>query len=143
MNSKLILKQRDKQEFCTQNVNLSISAITSPVNTYIEAGSATSLVCAVAGSPGTATYAWYKVVDDGSTAVDGATDATYTISTPATADNGGYYCQVTMTVSGVANGPFSSETATLYVRGKILPKYYTICAQACSTSTFQCDQKVF
>ena len=90
------------------------------MNTYIEAGSATSLVCAVAGSPGTATYAWYKVVDDGSTAVDGATDATYTISTPATADNGVYYCQVIMTVSGVANGPFPSETATLYVRCELL-----------------------
>jgi len=114
------------------------------VNTYIEAGSATSLECAVVDNSGAATYAWYKVVVGGTdTAVDGATDATYTISTPATADNGGYYCQVTMTVSGVANGPFSSETATLYVRGKILPKYYTICAQACSTSTFQCDQKVF
>ena len=88
------------------------------MNTYTEAGSATSLECAVVDNSGVATYAWYKVGDDG--AVDGATDATYTISTPASADNGAYYCKVTMTVSEVANGPFSSETATLYVRCELL-----------------------
>lgn len=113
-----------------KNASFSISAITSPVDTFVEIASATSLVCAVVGADGaTPTYAWYKVVDGAAdSVVDGETGATYTISSPAWADNGDYYCQVKMTATvpnspATVDGPFDSDRATLHVRGTILQNY--------------------
>ena len=99
--------------FCL--INFHFSAIIDPVDTYIEAGVATSLSCDVTGNDGTASYAWFKDGDD-STVLE--TSATYDITTPAYEQSGSYYCSVTMTVSSTANGPFNSASANLYVRGK-------------------------
>ena len=99
--------------FCL--ISFNFSAIVDPVDTYIEAGVATSLVCDVADNDGTATYAWFKVGN--STVLN--TAATYSIADPAYEQSGSYYCAVTMTVSSTANGPFNSAYANLYVRGKL------------------------
>lgn len=99
--------------FCL--INFHFSAIVDPVDTYIEAGVATSLSCDVTGNDGTASYAWFKAGN--STVLSTAT--TYDIADPAYEQSGSYYCAVTMTVSSTANGPFNSASANLYVRGKI------------------------
>ena len=98
---------------------LLFSEITSPSDTYIEAGVATSLVCGVTGNDGTPSYVWYETGESTAVFTDTNNDATstYNIGSPSESDTGSYYCVVTMTVDTVENGGFDSSEANLYVRG--------------------------
>ena len=87
---------------------------TQPTSVTVTAGSAATFSVTATGD-GTLTYQWYK----SSTAISGATSATYTISSAATSDAGSYY--VTVTNSG---GTTTSSTVTLTVS---------------STTTASCD----
>ena len=82
------------------------SITTEPTSVTVTAGAAASFTVVASGS--SLTYQWYK----DSTAISGATSATYTISATATTDAGSYYVVVTN-----SSGSVTSSTVTLTVSG--------------------------
>jgi hypothetical protein len=79
--------------------------ITQPISQTISAGASVTFTAAASGTPAP-TYQWKK----GSTAINGATNASYTITTVATADAGSY-----SVVATNAAGSATSDAATLTV----------------------------
>ncbi len=88
---------------CTTNVPVSIS--TQPTNRTASAGSSTTFTVGVSGTA-PFVYQWYK----GSTAISGATNASYTISSTVAGDSGSYSVYVLNNV-----GQVTSSSATLTV----------------------------
>ena len=78
---------------------------TQPTSQTVAVGASVTFTVVATGS-GTLTYQWYK----GSTAISGATSASYTIATAATSDADSYYVTVTDTT-----GTTTSSTVTLTV----------------------------
>ena len=94
------------------------SITTEPVSVSAEVGASASF-SVVAGGTAPLTYAWYK----GTSAISGATDATYTIPSTTAASAGSYHVVVTNPVNSVTSAtvsltvtePFSSFVSGLAV----------------------------
>jgi len=76
-----------------------------PTSATVSAGSNVSFSIQANGNPAP-TYQWYK----NSTAISGATSATYTMNNVQTANNGSYYC-----IASNSQGTATSNTASLTV----------------------------
>ncbi len=99
-----------KQLVINYTVTGSVPSITSqPASVSVVAGNSASFTV-VASSASALTYQWYKGAVGSGTAISGATAATYTIGSVASADAGTYYAKVTNTT-----GSTTSSAVTLSV----------------------------
>ena len=96
----------DSSTSSSTSTTSSPSITTQPTSETVTAGAAASFTVVATGS--SLTYQWYK----DSTAISGATSATYSISATATTDAGSYYVVVTNSAGSV-----TSSTVTLTVSG--------------------------